>query len=235
MLSIRPTVTGVELDNSGFTVKDLTGVYSTPNNEGGYGAPNPEYEDFTHASIDLQLQGKTARETIQGLTDLIDELQNGSKITWSFCDGVYTVKLWMGKTVELSGDFDISVANLITPTVTTLLALSEGYTHVSVLEDPYARREVVEVNANQIVLATPLPEGLVAAQDGIIYWWSGETHTLSMNKAGLKLAKRLSYRHCECKEEMEWYCMLMRIDALYSLGDYSGAQELATYLKDRLC
>jgi hypothetical protein len=36
-------------------IKDTTGVYSTPDNTGGYGSPNPELSDFDAATLSIEM------------------------------------------------------------------------------------------------------------------------------------------------------------------------------------
>jgi hypothetical protein len=62
-----------------------------------------------------------------------------------------------------------------------------------------------------------------------------QARMFTTHKTSLALAQRLAYKHCQCQEELEWYCMLIRADAMNSLGDYSGAQQLINYLNQRLC
>jgi len=103
-LSLNISVT--TLTSGGFTFSETTGSYSSPNNEGGWGAPNPTLMDATAAVLDVYIPDSTTLlpintaitlnmlingypSTTSGNSLLITPQQIGFAVGQSASDGVY--------------------------------------------------------------------------------------------------------------------------------------------------
>lgn len=220
-----------EPDNTGFTLQDITGTNS-PSNPTGYGSPNPEYATQYRTEILLAPTGGTL-ETIYTSANVQfpSFFPNGQKVTKTIEDGIYDVEYRTAWNSYDPGGFDVSTAKKIVAS-NTLLA-TEGFTHVSLKDNPKMAVASVEASAKTINLVEAFPAGTTSPQDNLTYWWVAKTHLFVVNAVRLKLSKVVA-ASCDCARTMEWWCMLIQAEALFNLEDYDGASRLIAYIKQQV-